>query len=93
MSAFGQSLPSSLGLFKDVLYTHMHHLVTWFQERVWDFSALSGLTTVSRRVVKLAIPHYLLGQFESLIPSTGSGLGFGGHGTYNGCDFGTRKDR
>ena len=34
-------------------------LVKWLWERVWDFSALSGLTSsVSRRVVKLTVSHY-----------------------------------
>ena len=37
----------------------MHYLVKWLWERVWDFSALGGPTSsVSRRVVKLATPHY-----------------------------------
>ena len=37
----------------------MHNLVKWLWERVWDFSALGGPTSfVSRRVVKLTVPHY-----------------------------------
>ena len=81
-------------------HPHLHHLVKWLWERVWDFSALGGPTTsISRRVVKLTIPHYYLGPLPLrygdkirkpvvfMIPSTGSGLGFGGRGMHNDCDF------
>ena len=90
-------------------HQHLQHLVIWLWERVWDFSALGGPTSsVSRRVVKLTISHYYLvplplqkrGYGDEIqkpvmfmIPSTGSGLGFGGRGMHNGCDFGTRKDK
>ena len=68
-----------------------------------DFLALGSPTSsVSSRVVKLAVPHYYLDYCHPqkrgygdeirmlvvlMIPSTGSGLGFGGHGMHNGCDF------
>ena len=68
---------------------------------MWDFLALGGPTkSVSRRVVKLAVPHYYSAPLQKrgygdeiqkpvvfMIPSTGSGSGFGGHGMHNGCDF------
>ena len=70
---------------------------------MWDFLALSGLTSsISRRVVKLTVSHYysvplplqkkgygdeIRKLVVFMIPSTGSGLGFGGHGIHNGCDF------
>ena len=75
----------------------------WLWERVWDFSALGGLTSsVSRRVVKLTVSHYYLALLPLqkrgygdeirnpvvfMIPSTGSGSGVGGCGMHNGCDF------
>ena len=88
-------------------YSHLrlHHLVNlkWLRERVWDFSALGSLTSsISRRVVKLTIPHYYSAPLPLqkrgygdeirksvmfMIPSTGSGSGFGGHGMHNGCNF------
>ena len=65
--------------------------------------ALGGLTSfVSRRVVKLTVPYYYSAPLPLqkrgygdkirkpvvfMIPSTGSGLGFGGCGMHNGCDF------
>ena len=68
-----------------------------------DFSALGGPTSsVSRRLVKLTISHYYLAPLPLqkrdygdeirkpvvfMIPSTGSGSGFGGCGMLNGCDF------
>ena len=65
VSALGQSLPPT-GSFKDLLYLKKKKVSggwgggwvvgspTW--ERVWDFSALGGLTSsVSRRVVKLTV--------------------------------------
>ena len=77
--------------------------VKWLWEQVWDFSALGGLTSsVSRRVVKLTISHYysaplplqkrgygdeIQNPVMFMIPSTGSGLGIGGRGMHNGCDF------
>ena len=67
------------------------------------FSALGGPTrSVSRRVVKLTIPHYysaplalqkrgygdeIRNPVVFMIPSTGSGSGFSGHGIHNGCNF------
>ena len=73
---------------------------TGLWERVWDFSALEGPTiSVSRRLVKLTISHYYSvplplqkrGYGDNpvvfMIPSTGSGSGFGGRGMHNGYDF------
>ena len=84
-------------------HPHLHHLVKWLWERVWNFSALGSPTSsVSRRVVKLIFPHYNLvplplqkrGYGDKIrnfvvfmIPSTVSGSGFGGHGMHIGCDF------
>ena len=81
-------------------HTHMHHMVKWLWERVW---ALDGPTSsVSRRVVKLIVPHYysvplplqkrgygdkIQKPVVFMIPSTGSGSGFGGCGMHNGCDL------
>ena len=64
---------------------------------------LAGSTSsVPRRVVKLIISHYysvplplqkrgyedeIQKPVVFMIPSTGSGSGFGGHGMHNGCDF------
>ena len=63
----------------------------------------SRTSSVSRRVVKLTISHYysaplplqkrgygdeIRNPVVFMIPSTGSGLGMGGHGMHNGCDFG-----
>ena len=77
-------------------HTCMHHLVKW----LCDFSALGSPTSsISRRVVKLTVPHYysvplplqkrgygdkIQKPVIFMIPSTGSGSGFGGHGTHNG---------
>ena len=85
------------------LTSRMHHLVKWLWEQVWDFLALGGPTSsVSREVVKLTVSHYYSAPLPLqkrgygdeiqkpvvfMIPSTGSGLGFGGRGTHNGCDF------
>ena len=81
-------------------HPHLQHLL-W--ERVWDFSALGGLTSsVSRRVVKLTVSHYysaplplqkrgygdeIRNPVMFMIPSTGSGSGVGERGMHNGCDF------
>ena len=70
---------------------------------MWDFSALGGPTSsVSRRMVKLTVSHYysvplplqkrgygdeIRNPVVFMIPSTGSGLGIGGRGMHNGCDF------
>ena len=67
---------------------------------MWGFLALGCPTrSVSRRVVKLAVPYYYSGCCHPqkgdeirmlvvfIIPSTGNGLGFGGRGMHNGCDF------
>ena len=58
--------------------------------------------SISRRVVKLTIPHYYSAPLPLqkrgygdkiqkpvvfMIPNTGSGSGFGEHGMHNGCDF------
>ena len=77
-------------------YPRLQHWVKW---RVWDFSALGGLTnSVTRRVVKLTVSHYYSAPLPLqkrgygdiiqkpvvfMIPSTGSGLGIGGHGMHN----------
>ena len=40
-------------------HPHLHHLIKWLWEQVWDFLALGGpISSVSRRVVKLTVPHY-----------------------------------
>ena len=70
---------------------------------MWDFLALDGPTSsVSRRVVKLTISYYYSAPLSLqkrgyrdeirkpivfMIPSTGSGSGFGGCGMHNGRDF------
>ena len=82
---------------------YLQHLVKWLWERVWDFSALGGLTSsISRRLVKLTISHYysvplppqkrgygdeIRNPDMFMIPSSGSGPGVGGCGMHNGCDF------
>ena len=38
------------------------NMAKWLWKQKWDFSALGGPTrSISRRVVKLAIPHYYSG--------------------------------
>ena len=89
----------------------MHDLVKWLWEQVWDFLALGSPTssaTVSRRVVRLTVPHYysaplplqkrgygdeIQNPVAFMILSTGSGSGYGGRDMHNGCDFRTRKER
>ena len=78
-------------------HPHLQHLVKWLWEQVWDLG--SPTSSVSKRVVKLTIPHYYSaplplqkrGYGEEpvvfMIPSTGSGLGVCGRGMHNGCDF------
>ena len=77
--------------------------ICWLWEQVWNFLALGGPTSsVSRRVVKLTVSHYysaplplpkrgygdkIRNPVVFMIPSTGSGLGIGGRGINNGCDF------
>ena len=84
-------------------WAHPPVLVKWLWEQVWDSSALGSPTSsISRRVVKLTISNYYLvplplqkrGYGDEIqkpvvfmIPSTGSGSGFGGCGMHNGCDF------
>ena len=84
-----------MGLGGGLTKPRLHHLVKWLWEQVWDFSALGDPTSfISRRVVKLTVPHYYLvplplqkrGYGDEIqkpvmfiIPSTGSGLGFGGY--------------
>ena len=100
------------GSFRDLLYFWRKRrvgvgsptaLATRLWERVWDFSALGGLTSsVSRRVVKLTVSYYysaplplqkrgygdeIRNPVVFMIPSTGSGSGVGGRGMHNGCDF------
>ena len=91
------------GVGGGITHPRLQHLVKWLWERVWDFSALGGLTSsVSRRVVKLTVSHYysaplplqkrgygdeIRNPVVFMIPSTGSGSGVGGRGMHNGCDF------
>ena len=77
-------------------------MAKWLWKQCWDFSALDSpakYRSVSRRVVKFAIPRYLFGAITTpterlwgklivfIISSTGSRSGFGGCGMHNGCDF------
>ena len=59
----------------------LQHLVKWLWERVWDFSALGGLTSSRGYGDEIRNPVVFM------IPSTGSGLGIGGRGMHNSCDF------
>ena len=81
----------------------------WLWERVWDFSALGGLTSsVSRGVVKLTVSRYysaplplqkrgygdeIRNPVVFMIPSTGSGSGIGGVACTMAVIFGIRKER
>ena len=91
------------GVGGGITHLRLQYWVKWLWERVWDFSALGGLTSsVSRRVIKLTVSHYYLvplplqkrgygdeirNPVVFMIPSTGSGSGVGGRGMHNGCDF------
>ena len=86
---------------------HLQHRVEWLWEQVWDFLALGSLTSsISRKVAKLTFSHYYSAPLPLqkrgygdeiqnpvifMIPSTGSGTGFGGRGM--AVIFGTRKER
>ena len=79
------------GVGGGLTHPRLQHWVKWLWERVWDFSALGGLTSsVSRRVVKLTVSHYysaplplqkrgygdeIRNPVVFMIPSTGSGSG------------------
>ena len=69
---FGEKFREGWGWVAGFTHTHMHHLVKWLWEQVWDFSALGGPTSsASRRVVKLAVPHY----YSALLPIKKRGYG------------------
>ena len=91
----------------ELTHPHLQHWAKWLWERVWDFLG-SSTSSVSRRVVKLTVSHYYSAPLPLqkrsygdeiqkpvvfMIPSTGSGLGIGGHGMHNAVIFGTRKER
>ena len=72
-------------------------MAKWLWKRHWELLTLdSPARSISRRVVKwvTAIPtpkERLWDKIQKLImfmiPTTGSGSGFGGRGTHNGYDF------
>ena len=54
------------GVGGGITHPHLQHWVKWLWERVWDFSALGGLTSsVSRKVVKLTVSQLLFGAIAT----------------------------
>ena len=100
LGKFQKKLRRGRGWVAGYSHPRLHHLVKWLWEQAWDFSALGGPTSLVSS--KLTISHYysvplplqkrgygdeIQNPVVFMIPSTGSGSGFGGCGMHNGCDF------
>ena len=92
-----------------ITHPRLQHWVKWLWERVWDFSALGGLTSsVSRRVVKLTVSYYYSAPLPLqkrgygdeirkpvvfMIQALGVGRALVGVACTMAVIFGTRKER